>query len=147
MSREVVESPFVHMPKKKQASAYLSEVYKMSEVRKITRTIQDPLRIVRQAGGRKGWRVLPPAQKTKKMKSRAHFPYLRCAQPHIQYKTLSVFLVGQEGGRAGEFLPPAQKTKNKMSRTHFSYLRCVCAGKQASAYTQPSRDRGRVRTF
>ena len=39
--------------------------------------------------------------------------YLRCAQPHIQYKTLSVFLVGQEGGRAGEFLPPAQKTKKK----------------------------------
>ena len=33
--------------------------------------------MVRQAGGRKGWRVLPPAQKTKKMKSRAHFPYLR----------------------------------------------------------------------
>ena len=26
VSREVVESPFVHMPKKKQASAYLSEV-------------------------------------------------------------------------------------------------------------------------
>ena len=26
--------------------------------------------------------------------------------------------------------------------TH-AYLRCVCAGKQASAYTQPSRDRGK----
>ena len=41
-----------------------------------THTIQDPLRMVRQAGGRKGWRVLPPAQKTKKMKSRDHFSYL-----------------------------------------------------------------------
>ena len=41
-----------------------------------THTIQDPLRMVRQAGGRKGWRVLPPAQKTKKMKSRNHFSYL-----------------------------------------------------------------------
>ena len=44
-----------------------------------THTIQDPLRMVRQAGGRKGWRVLPPAQKTKKMKSRDHFSYLRYA--------------------------------------------------------------------
>ena len=38
-----------------------------------THTIQDPLRMVRQAGGRKGWRVLPPAQKTKKNKVKSPF--------------------------------------------------------------------------
>ena len=60
MSREVVESPFVHMPKKKQASAYLSEVYKMSEVCKITRTIQNRFdmggRYVHRPDKMRGWR-------------------------------------------------------------------------------------------
>ena len=39
---------------------------------------------------------------------------------------------------------PRAQTHTQIVR---AYLRCVCAGKQASAYTQPSRDRGRVRTF
>ena len=35
---------------------------------------------------------------------------------------------------------PRAQTHTQIVR---AYLRCVCAGKQASAYTQPSRDRGK----
>ena len=64
-----------------------------------------------------------------------------CSRRQVQCKAIAV--VARSIVCPAHAQRPRRQMDLNISSLAHTYLRCVCAGKQASAYTQPSRDRGK----